>query len=177
MRHQLDRLRSYYRMVVVETDSESGFYEKVAQVDSKYGKISLMVIGAHGTSSHINLGWDWWGLGYDKYNIDLSDEEELRKMVAHHLAEHPTIVLQACSSGKDERSIGAMISKALNAKVYAPENPSAGSYVFNQHGISDVKYFGELEEVHKDGTITIRYDKPSPSNVFLEGKIASRGIL
>ena len=83
--------------------------------------------------------------------LDLSDEEELKKL-KKFFVEKPKIVFVACSTGKDQHSIGALFSRTLNARAFAPKEPSSVEEY-------RLKESGELENV--------KYNKKS--NEFLEG--------
>ncbi len=132
----LDPLLRGYRPIVFETDSEGGIYSRLGELAGRYGRISTLVIGGHGEAGAIQLG-DTSETG----RIDLSDYDELVAL-RDFFASRPLIILVSCSTGESERSIGASISRALGAVVYAPAIPSsATTYNLDRSGyITGVTY-------------------------------------
>ncbi len=132
----LDPLLRAYRPLVFETDGEDGAYSRIREIAGRYGPISTMVIGGHGEASGIQLGD-----ASEKGRIDLSDFDELASLRGY-FAPRPLIILVSCSTGEGAGSIGASISRALGAYVYAPVSPSSGTtYHLDRNGyIRSVSY-------------------------------------
>ncbi|MBS3068086.1 hypothetical protein J4450_05260 [Candidatus Micrarchaeota archaeon] len=141
----LEDLTKHYRLIITETDSEDGFYDIVPAIANKYGEIDTLIIAGHGAPTSILLGEK-----SDKGRLDLTDEDHLESL-KYYFGQHSKVILAACSSGVDERSVGALISRALNVALIAPtKNVQVPSYDLDQEGrIVDVKYEdGRYEEVH-----------------------------
>ncbi|MBI5227854.1 hypothetical protein HY988_04675 [Candidatus Micrarchaeota archaeon] len=163
----LDGLTKFYRVVIVETDNEKDFYERV-EATGKSKKISLLIIGGHGTPQSIRLGGkhiepDSVNLSDEekldgRYELDLTDEEEIKhRNIRQWMAPNSTIALIACATGLLESSIGAMISSSFGAKIlYAPRFNSSET-VFH------LSYEGELD--------TVTYNVPV--STFSEGRLVS----
>ncbi len=132
----LDPLLRAYRPLVFETDSEDGLYSRIGEIAGRFGRISTLVIGGHGEAGAIQLG-DM----SEKGRIDLGDYDELVAL-RDFFASRPLIILVSCSTGESDRSIGASLSRALDAYLYAPVTPSART-TYNLDGsgyITSVSY-------------------------------------
>jgi len=149
---QLDALSKKYRVIIVETDSEDGFYDALRRTSQTYGRIGTLIIGGHGSPDSVKLGPET-----EKGMLDLMDEGEM-KGVSRYFTDHPVVVLVACSTGKDENAIGAVMSKVWHTQaLYAPSEPTVTA-----------EY-----ELAGGGELSVRYKKPS--NVFAGGtKIGSK---
>ena len=148
----LDELTKFYKVIVVEVDTEDAFYAKVQQVAEKYGKIDTLMIGGHGDPSSINLGKG----SEESKDLDIGDEENLAG-IKGYLIEKPTIILESCSTGETENAIGAVISRVLKARLFAPLIP------------------GSLVDFEFDATGRIRdIEYTIPKNEFLNGLITAR---
>lgn len=95
------------------------FNEKYHTKDGKGQKISLMVLGGHGTENTITFG-----RGYKKSDILKIDDLErgLSNEPREYFEESPTFILASCSTGAD-KGIGQKLSAKFGAKVFAPEKP------------------------------------------------------
>ena len=108
----------HYRTIVIEAEDEEQFYMKVREIAKGDNKINVLVIAGHGQEDLIVLGGN-----NEKQTIDLSDSEELTKLKDNFVLD-PTIILDSCSTGKDEDAIAGLMSRILDAKVFAPTLPS-----------------------------------------------------
>jgi hypothetical protein len=132
----LDPLLRGYRVFLFEAGGEKAFYSMLDSIASKQGKLSALVVGGHGNPGSVQLG------GNDEQGqLDLSDGDELRALRKDFVSE-PIVVLVSCSTGADGDAVGAVISRALGARLYAPVTPSSRtSYHLDGRGlISSVSY-------------------------------------
>ncbi|MEM4332145.1 MAG: hypothetical protein QW500_02605 [Candidatus Micrarchaeia archaeon] len=134
-------LKSNYKILIFECASENEFYNKVESF-AKNGKIHTLIIGGHGEPHKIMLGGNT-----DSARLDLGDEKELIK-IKKHFIKNPKIILVACSTGKDNNSMGAVISRVMDATVFAPPKPDhTTEYVIGKDGlIKNVKYTGPTKK-------------------------------
>ncbi|MBN2121921.1 hypothetical protein JW721_02600 [Candidatus Micrarchaeota archaeon] len=126
-----------YNVIIFEAETEGEFYEKARKFGEKYFGISVLIIGGHGRADSIALGPG----DSEENKLDLSDIEELKKL--HGLfAENPRVILDSCSTGANEKAIGAAISSAWGAYLFAPAVPTyVEEFVLNNDGsISGVLY-------------------------------------
>jgi len=140
-------LSKNYKLIIVETDSEKGVYSGIEKT-GEMGEIKALVLGGHGAEHGIAFGKKV-GTG----ELDLTDRKRLAS-IKKYLAKNPTIVLISCSTGSDKIAVGKMISKVLEATVFAPKKPSALlDYTFDRTGrINGVKFDG-------------------PHNIFVNGEV------
>lgn len=115
----LDPLLRHYRVLIVEVDSETDFYNRVRAISTEHGRISAAVIGGHGLPDSILLGAQT-ELG----RIDTTDGTELSALRGYFV-DRPTVVLISCSTGENEKAVGAVIANSWGAEVFAPVTPSS----------------------------------------------------
>lgn len=115
---RLDALRKHYRIIIRETDNEDGFYNAVRGASRTHGRIDTLIIGGHGSPDSIRMGdSDEKGL------LDLTDEAELATL-RDAFVPKPTVALVSCSTGINDKAIGAAMSRIWNARLFAPKEPS-----------------------------------------------------
>lgn len=152
-------LTKTHRLYIIEVNHDSKIPEKIVNFLSFHesrsggfflgGKIDTLLVGGHGSPNGILLGHSGEGWG----GISSSDVGMFRR-IRKYFVDSPTVVLVSCSTGKNEYSIGARISKALGARLFAPKEVG---------GISSIK-------IGPDGDILdVEYNVPS--NEFESGKI------
>jgi hypothetical protein len=126
-RDLLEQLKGEFLLRVVECESKIDIARALIKFDKKYNlpggkgqKISLLIIGGHGTEKSIQFG-------------DKSDE--MHRLVSSDLGgrglhktgkffeDNPTIILESCSTGAN-RGIAQELSDIFDAKVIAPEVPT-----------------------------------------------------
>jgi hypothetical protein len=107
-------LERYYKVMIVEADSEDAFYSKMRSLAKSYGRIDTLILAGHGAPDSIQLGDN-----DDKGEIDLTDSKELAELKGSFVPV-PTVVLASCSTGQDDKSIAALLSRAWEANVFAP---------------------------------------------------------
>jgi hypothetical protein len=134
--HSLEQLTRAYRMVLFETDGEQDFYRRVREVSSAHGRISALIIAGHGESGSVQLGEN-----NDAGRLDLDDREEISAL-RDNFAQRPLVILVSCSTGASDKAIGAVVSNALRARLYAPITPSSSTeYHLDRNGfITEVTY-------------------------------------
>ena len=115
----LDPLLRHYRLIIVEVDSETQFYGRVRTLSGSHGRISAMVIGGHGLPDSILLGAQ-----SETGRLDTTDGTELQAIRDSFVA-RPTVVLISCSTGENEKAVGAVIANSWGAEVFAPVTPSS----------------------------------------------------
>ncbi|MFA5953916.1 MAG: hypothetical protein WC817_00040 [Patescibacteria group bacterium] len=115
--------RGSFSLRAVECATKYNVAHALYDLDKKYNpkdkkghKISLAIIGGHGTENSIQFG------GTDKRHLLTSEDLKKRnaKGVDSFLEENSTIILASCSTGADG-GIGQELSKMLGAKVLAPK--------------------------------------------------------
>jgi hypothetical protein len=132
----LDLLTKYYKIMLVEVDSENGFYSAVENI-GKTKPIDSLIIAGHGEADYILLGEDT-----EKGKLDVTDREELKK-IKGFFSKDPYIIVQSCSTGKTANGIGAALSGSLDARVVAPEGIAVGLFKFNKNwSIANVSFLG-----------------------------------
>ena len=132
---RLDALRKHYRVIIREMDSEDGFYDAAKTVSANYGRIDTLIIGGHGSPDSIRMGEN-----DEKGKLDLTDETELASLRSM-FKPRPTVVLVSCSTGKDEKAIGGLMSRVWNARLFAPRDPAnVSEYSFDSEGQLNVTY-------------------------------------
>ncbi len=79
------------------------------------GKIDTLLIGGHGNPKGIRLG-----LSKGSSSRITSSDMKMLKMLRQYFSKKPTVILESCSTGRGEYAIGARISRALGARLFAP---------------------------------------------------------
>ncbi|MFN7990831.1 MAG: hypothetical protein U0R44_01595 [Candidatus Micrarchaeia archaeon] len=135
-REQLDQLRRHFNVIVYERGDEEGAFRAAEEFGRRYGRSSTVLIGGHGSPDSIRLGE-----ATDAGMLDLTDEAGLARFRTA-LGPDPTVILQSCSTGRDQGSIGAMISRVLGARLFAPTVPGRiDGFEFDDEGrVSNVRY-------------------------------------
>ncbi|MBD3398559.1 hypothetical protein GF412_04945 [Candidatus Micrarchaeota archaeon] len=113
------------------------------------GTINALLIGGHGSTRGISLGSSEGG----RANITSSDMKMFSRL-KRYFAKNPTVILVSCSTGRNEYSIGARISRVLGAELFAPKKDG---------NISSIKIGPKGEILDVDYTVS--------SNKFESGKI------
>ncbi|MDO8553701.1 MAG: hypothetical protein Q7S22_02750 [Candidatus Micrarchaeota archaeon] len=151
---RLKDLGKYYRLFIVEVDSEKDFYGKVSNLSSTFGKINTLVIGGHGKPDLIKLGKtkeEGGKLTKDEAYLNLTDEEDMQS-IRRYLVSAPTVILVSCSTGENQKSIGALLSRVWDARLYAPSSPSLQTFY----------------DLNREGKITgVSYNVVSPDPMFM----------
>lgn len=127
-RDKLYSLTEYYAVTLIETDVESLFYEKAREIwftrssiPGAKKQIGALILGGHGFVRSITLGSDRKG---EKAEITYRDMGEFGNMRKYFVSK-PIVLLQSCSTGRNKHSIGARVSRALGAILYAPKKPGS----------------------------------------------------
>lgn len=142
---ELEQLTRHYKLILVETDTEDGFYKHTRDVVRRYGKINTILIGGHGEPTSIMLGQDT-----EKGHLDLTDRGEiasLRDSFEGRAGGAPVVVLVSCSTGQ-HRGIGSLLSDAWGTRLFAPVYPSSKTVYHLDRGgeITKVTYDVESRE-------------------------------
>jgi hypothetical protein len=147
---QLESLMKYYNVVIVEVNSDTEVYSRIREMSGAYGKIDTMLIAGHGSPEKIMLGKPPSGPARDEDTLDLMDGSKLAS-VRQYFVDKPTVILESCSTGKDEKSIGALLSRIWGARLFAPTVPSSESkYELEKDGkIKNVTYDVESREFQR----------------------------
>lgn len=125
------------------------FNKKYNPKDGSGHKISLLILGGHGTEYSIRFGGD-----DARHTLQIEDfTGKGVKKTSKFFESNPTIILSSCSTGVEE-GIGQELSKKLGAKVIAPKVPTnlhsinlkekEGSFTFDVEYKSDEK--GEYQQ-------------------------------
>lgn len=145
---ETDFLAKHYNIVIAEVETEGEFYERLTQMAETYGKIETLQIGGHGSKGSIRLG-----VGpEERYSLTFEDIKELKEH-RNLFSEKPTIVLASCSTGKNEGAIGAKISEAWNAELFAPKKSTyiIGYEIDEKTGKISEVFYGERSAVFDNG--------------------------
>ena len=127
-------VKSEFNIRVAECENKVDIVRLLRKFNKKYNhpetgigqKISLFILGGHGTEDSITFGRPFKRTGVLKIeDIDRLIAEESKG----YFEENPTFMLASCSTGADG-GIGEKISKHYNAKVFAPKIPSALVNIF-----------------------------------------------
>lgn len=144
--NQLEQLMAHYNVIMTEARTESQFYARIYETARTYGNIETLVVGGHGTPAAIQLGAPRFksGVPTESRNmlmLDLADADSLRD-VKNYFVAAPTIILDSCSTGANKGAIGALFSRVLGARLFAPVAPARlVRYKFDRNGkISEVTY-------------------------------------
>jgi hypothetical protein len=120
-----------YRVVYFEAENENQVYEAI-KISTRVQKASLLVLAGHGVRTHVALGANNPAIThvvFEKYYIDLSDEEEIKKQgLSDSIENNAAIVLESCSTGegKEKYDNVANLMKRLfpQARIFAPTDPT-----------------------------------------------------
>ncbi|MES2088111.1 MAG: hypothetical protein V4467_03945 [Patescibacteria group bacterium] len=163
-------LKGEFSLRVAECEGKIDVVRALQKFDGLYNptdgsghKISLLILGGHGTENSIQFGGG--GKKHTLYTEDLS--RKVSTKAGGYLDENPTIILDSCSTGAD-KGIGQELSRKFGAKVVAPKTPtglrslhasqsSGGSFRFNaQYSTKTKSVFkhGEPVLTHGENQIT-----------------------
>jgi len=139
---KMQPLRRFYKLLITETDTKKGFYRSIPDIASRHGKIDTIIIEGHGYPNEIHFGDN---IDENKEKIHASDK--MRFGLKKYFIKKPTIIMDACSTGKGKYNIARSFSQ-LNARVFAPIKPSSlEEYLLDSMGrIQDVKYRTQRRE-------------------------------
>jgi hypothetical protein len=147
------KLQGKFSLRAFECEGKIGIARALIKLNKKYNppnkkghKISLAIIGGHGTENSIQFG------GKEEINI-LHAKDFMGRGVqrtSEFFEKNPTFLLFSCSTGV-ENGIGQKLSETMNAKVVAPKIPTNISEI--QVGMRpgrefrfSVKYFDKGEK-------------------------------
>ena len=175
IRNNLENLTKNYKVLIFETDNEKGVYKAIEKAGQLYGlnekgnphkPISLLILAGHGNQISINFGRTEIDdtaetieelLPYEKAYIDLSDEDELRKL-GKYIGENAQVVYISCSTGEGkekEDNVANMTKKAWPnvSKIFAPTTSSSSEkFILDEKGhLINVEY-----DTSSDKTYTIK---------------------
>jgi hypothetical protein len=142
----LDVLLPGYKLVLSEVGTDDAFYGMLDKVHQSHGEIAALIIGGHGVPNSIILS----AYSGEDSILDLSDIDKVSRY-RYVFAETPTVILISCSTGQDDKAIGAYLSRTWGAVLFAPKVPSnLKSYNLATDGtISSVTFFDESSEFLK----------------------------
>ena len=102
------------RMRIIECIGLVDAAKRLISLDRRYGeyqKIQFAVVAAHG-------GENGFELGSQSLEVETLPENALKK-IAGFFTENPTVILNACSTGKEESGIANTLAQVTNAEVIA----------------------------------------------------------
>ncbi len=155
-KNNLDKLRTYYRVMLFEIADADYFYKIIGETGQNYGKIDTLLIAGHGTPTSIEFYRAIYinpKLSYSNgQDLHTEDKKKLSKL-KENFVENPTVILIACSTGKNEKSIGAVLSKIWGAEVWAPKEPSSlEEFILSDEGkIEGAVYHDNAAKKFKNG--------------------------
>jgi hypothetical protein len=151
-------LSEHYRILIAEAGSVGEFCYRINAISSRYGRISALVLHAHGDPEGILLdtkasSFEHGMLTYTLFSTKEMTSHAKRRLskLARCFTDTPTVVLNSCSTGyfhRIENPIGAMLSRVWNARLFAPSAPSSVSaLVVDSTGlISDVEFYSAVSQ-------------------------------
>jgi hypothetical protein len=134
---ELEKLTRYYHLIINEVESSNGFHLSIRRTPGQLHRPATYIIAGHGSPTDIRLGRRIVaGYTLATYNLDL-----IRRLKGS-IGSLPTVILVSCSTGQNEYSIGNLISKTWDARLFAPVFPSSKtSYNLDKNGkITSVSY-------------------------------------
>ena len=155
--NQLLHVLDHYAVYVCETDNRADAFrhiERAALAGEKPRKISLLVLGGHGTPYSLNLGETDDSEYADDERKQLEREQERYFSIfdgarfaemGRYIAPRGKIVLVSCSTGRDipnKKNLAQVIADAIpHATVYAPQTQThVHKFVFKRGRLTDVIY-------------------------------------
>ena len=161
------QLKGEFYLRVFECKSKLGVVKALNKLNKLYNppddsghKISLAIIGGHGTKNSINFGGRAWDNkeGGKKEELHIND---LKGSVAEEsgkfFIKYPTIILESCSTGADE-GIGKELAKVLGAKVIAPTTPNS------------VQELYAVKKPGRDFRFNVKYGESKEKAEYFEGE-------
>ena len=129
-----DQIDDQYALRVYECGSKRELAEALIRATGRYGRMSFMFIGGHGTESSIRLGKHNRGFEGGLYAVDIVEHvypggwqdkprDVMRKAKERFFVDDPVVVLISCSTGRGDDSMAQKMSM-LGARVIAPDNDS-----------------------------------------------------
>ena len=138
---QLEELRTKNKLFVFEVGTCSAALAAIAKIGSKFGPISTLIFGGHGTQKALNLGattnhpedqMEYYEHEPDSY-LSVLHESRLRDH-ATHLSLDAVIGLISCSTGKGKEgadNLANSVARALPGRtVYAPTEVTKTSWLY-----------------------------------------------
>ncbi len=122
--------------------------------DGSGHKISLLILGGHGTENSIQFGGG--GKKHELYTKDLA--RKVSGKAGEYLDQEPTIILTSCSTGAD-RGIGQELSRRFGAKVVAPKEPTGLSKLYGSRG-RDGKFRFNARFSNKETKVVFKQGEP-----------------
>lgn len=155
------KIRDEFSLRVVECDGKMDVVKTLIAFNRKYNppdgsghKISLAIIGGHGTKDRIAFGGS--DARHSLFTKDLMGRGTTK--ASQFFEENPTIILVSCSTGA-EQGIGQELSVKLGAKVIAPTVPSALSALH-----------ANKKRGQKAFRFNAEYTKKPKKSIFLQGE-------
>lgn len=157
-----------YNVIAMEIDSEGAMMDTLEGWKKHFGgslKASAVIISAHGTPEAMQLGKVKYRAPYDAPDVlpefdthgegasrlDSADTRLFRRL-SFYTDSRPIIILNSCSTGKDNLAIAAHMAANVDARVFAPIRPTpVGSLSYDNNGlITGVSY----SVPHQEFTLT-----------------------
>ncbi len=155
-----NQLEGDFLLRVAECDNKTELARMLIKLDKQYNpkdgsghKISLLILGGHGTKDSIRFGGQ-----DDRHALHVEDfmGKGVRK-TSKFFDDNPTIILHSCSTGT-EKGIGQELSKVMGAKVIAPKVPTS---IYSL----DAKKEGERFVFH------VEFEKQEEKNSYDRGEL------
>ena len=157
---ELLHVLNHYSVCLFETDNRTEAFENIkraAMTGKNPGKISLLILGGHGTPYSLNWGEtaDTEDESDDKNKLKQLEREQERYFsifdearfadMGEYIAPRGKIVLVSCSTGRDiqgEKNLAQVIAENIpHATVYAPQTKThVHKFVFKRGRLTDVIY-------------------------------------
>ena len=130
---------------IVEAGHEEELMEKLRDMEQRFGKAKVLILGAHGSPEEMRLGVkpynledlgkiahpaglikDLLGRGEKGY-FDITDRDNMAE-IKGFLDKDPYVILDSCSTGKAEvdSNLAKTLSKELGDVVFAATHPTTG---------------------------------------------------
>ncbi|MBI1968946.1 hypothetical protein HYS49_03470 [Candidatus Woesearchaeota archaeon] len=173
---ELLHVLAHYSVCLFETDNRTEVFEDIkraATTSKKPRKISLLVLGGHGTPQSLNLGKPTHET--EKYHpvlfngecyLSIYDGAQFAEM-GKHIRKGGKIVLVSCSTGAEivgGKNLAQVIAENVpHATIYAPQvDTMLESFVFERGRVADVIYRCGPEQTVKlcGGSSAAKRDEP-----------------
>lgn len=140
----------------IEVGSVGELARRLILLENKYGKEQKpaeIIINGHGTEMLI------WLAANKGFSTSTLGRERIQQNAKKFFGEHPTIILNSCSTGKNE-GIAQQLSLLLDAKVIAPDRPAWISSMSATAGDRQIDFaiehgsrenYGNVQTMYYDG--------------------------
>jgi len=110
----VSQMQKDFNVQIVESGSKIDLAKQLSRITKKYGKISAMMLGGHGTSGSLRLGKGKYGM------FEIDSLLESKSDAARYFEKNAPIILISCSTGASG-GIAQKSSAKYDLRFYAPD--------------------------------------------------------